>query len=165
MNWTAEDVVKKMQENKDLAGVNGCAPILASKVVTDRHIQAQIYKNRCAPETEADFASWFKDILEVYGWRWCHFRPARVMRHGVETWETPVSGNAKGLPDYHVWHCNGLYFWVELKSETGKISKAQLDCIDSLRRAGEIVFIWRPSERENIKKILESPQAGQAEKV
>ncbi len=106
-------------------------------------------------ESEKDFASWFEGYLHRKGYKFAHFRAARVMRNGVEKWETPVSGDAKGLPDYHVWHWNGYYFWAELKSEKGKLSKAQFDCIDSLRRAGETVYIWHPSERAEIMRVLE----------
>jgi len=113
-------------------------------------------------ETEADFASWFEDVLRVHGYKFAHFRPARVMRNGKETYETPVSGNAKGLPDYYVWHperrphlgFRESAFWVELKSEKGKLSEAQIECIKSLRASGAQVFIWRPDDRADIETLL-----------
>src|SRR3972149_6016351 len=120
-----------------------------------------IRKNRIT-ESEADFASWFEDWLPVHGYKFAHFRPARVMRNGKETYETPVSGNAKGLPDYYVWHperrphlgFRGSAFWVELKSEKGKLSEAQIECIKSLRASGAQVFIWRPDDRADIERLV-----------
>jgi len=115
-----------------------------------------------AAESEADFASWLEDFLHVHGYKFAHFRPARVMRNGKETYETPVSGNAKGLPDYYVWHperrphlgFRESAFWVELKSATGKLSEAQIECIKSLRASGAQVFIWRPDDRDEIERLL-----------
>jgi len=45
-----------------------------------------------------------------------------------------------GLPDLFAIH-NGRVFAIELKSETGRVSDAQLECLDRLRQAGAIVAI------------------------
>src|SRR3972149_2401829 len=83
-------------------------------------------------EAERDFASWFEDFLHLKGYKFAHFRPARVMRNGKETYETPVSGDATGLEDYFIWHEDKrVYLWAELKSETGKLSEKQKAIIDS----------------------------------
>lgn len=36
-------------------------------------------------ETEKDFASWLEELLELFGYRWVHFRPARVKRGSTKT--------------------------------------------------------------------------------
>lgn len=105
-------------------------------------------------ESEAEFATWFEDILHRFGYKFAHFRPARVMRHGKEIYETPVSGDAAGLEDYFIWHeIKRVHFWAELKSATGELSDKQQAIIASHKAAGIIVFVFRPSDRDVIENI------------
>ena len=77
--------------------------------------------------SEADLASYVEDLLNLYRWRWVHFRPAQSERG----WRTPIRGGGpdgfkgKGLPDYIAVKASRLLF-IELKSEKGKLSKAQM---------------------------------------
>ncbi len=113
-------------------------------------------------ESEDDFASWFEDFLHAKGYKYAHFRPARVMRNGKEIYETPVSGDAAGLEDYFVWHeeykpkfdYGHCFFWAELKSEKGKLSEKQAAIIESHQKAGLRVFVFRPSDRFLIERLL-----------
>jgi len=43
---------------------------------------------------------------------------------------------------------------VELKSETGRPTAAQVDVLDSLRAAGMEVHLWRPSDWPTVQAVL-----------
>ena len=115
--------------------------------------------------SERDFSKSVEDLLKFYGWQFVHFRPARVMRHGKETYETAYTGN-KGFPDYFCTKPPRILIF-ELKSETGKLSQEQKDWIDLLKSCQQPnmnlyktcdfpeVYVWRPDEIENIAKILQ----------
>jgi len=108
--------------------------------------------------TEGEFAGQVEDLLERFGWLWCHFRPARTMRG----WRTAVTGH-KGFPDYVAVRPPRLIF-AELKSEKGEVSPEQTEWIDTLRkcetktpkmfRGQPEVYLWRPSQIEEIAGIL-----------
>jgi hypothetical protein len=80
----------------------------------------------------------------TFGWRVAHFRPARVMRGGKETWETPVSADGKGFPDL-VLVRGGRLIFAELKSTTGKTSADQDAWLAELRLACPETYVWEPS--------------------
>jgi VRR-NUC domain-containing protein len=44
--------------------------------------------------------------------------------------------------------------WVELKTETGKVSAAQREWLDALKAAGAEAYIWRPSDLERVGQVL-----------
>lgn len=122
------------------------------------NVQGNLSKlsNSSTSETEKDFATWLEDMLHLKGYKYAHFRPARVMRHGKEIYETPVSGDAAGLEDYFAWHeIKKVSFWAEIKSETGELSEKQRVIIASHRMAGLTVYVWFPSDRETIMEILD----------
>ncbi|KKK55200.1 hypothetical protein LCGC14_3076950 [marine sediment metagenome] len=124
---------------------------------------------------ESDFASWFEDLLDTYGYKWMHPRPARVKRGGVEIYETAYSGH-KGYLDYTIAHeVKQRLIFAELKSETGKLSPDQQLWIDTLKECQRQitltpvpipigrklklfysfeVYVWRPSQRDEIEVIL-----------
>ena len=133
-------------------------------------------------ESEADFASWFEELLDTYGYRWMHPRPARVKRGGKEIYETAYSGH-KGYLDYTICHeAKQRLLFVELKSETGKVSPDQQLWFDTLKECQQTilleplkisngkaelrlnqytdvltipeVYVWRPSQRDEIEEIL-----------
>ena len=103
---------------------------------------------------EKAFASQVEDLLKIFGWRYSHFRPAWTEKG----WRTPLSGD-KGFPDY-VAVRQGKLFFIELKSESGKITPSQQEWLDALYElvddSGMIkVYIWRPSQIEEIADILQ----------
>ena len=82
---------------------------------------------------ESDFASWFEDLLDTYGYRWMHQRPARVKRSGQDVYETAYTGH-KGFLDYVICHeQKRRLLFVELKSEKGKLSPDQQLWFDTLK--------------------------------
>ena len=114
-------------------------------------------------ETEADFTTWVIDTAHLYGWKCAHFRPARVMRKGKETWETPFSADGKGFPDLVLTHPSKrrpLWF-IELKSETGKVSPEQKDWLWLLSVSPSAqAAVWRPSDRDKITRTLKFESFG-----
>lgn len=112
---------------------------------------------------ESDFASWLEELLDLYGYYWVHFRPARVQRGGQEIYETPFTGH-KGFPDY-VMVRNGRLIFAEIKSEKGRVSPEQQEWIDVLNLLNRKrlrmnmmspveVYLWRPDDRDSIEEIL-----------
>jgi hypothetical protein len=108
--------------------------------------------------TEEQFAGQIEDLLKIYGWRWCHFRPARTEKG----WRTAITGD-KGFPDYIAARPPRLII-AEIKSEKGAITpeqgywlwdlqKCQRDDTSPLPAIPEI-YLWRPSDIESIKEIL-----------
>jgi len=102
--------------------------------------------------TETQFASAVEDLLERCHWKWCHFRPARVLKHGIETWVTPLSGH-KGLPDY-IATKNGRLLIFELKGDTGKISPDQMGWLNPLRETKAETYVWFPSDWDQLQEVL-----------
>lgn len=98
--------------------------------------------------TEGEFSQQVEDLLNLFGWRWCHFRPART-EHG---WRTALSGY-QGFPDYIVVRDSRLIIF-ELKSEKGKLTDFQQDWLDTLKACGQTVYVWRPADIEAIAEIL-----------
>jgi hypothetical protein len=98
--------------------------------------------------SEHDFSTQVESLLEMFGWVWVHFRPARTL-HG---YRTPFSGKP-GYPDYYAVreiHPDEFQrYHFELKSEKGKLTDDQKEWV-RLTNA----FVWRPSQLEEIAKIL-----------
>lgn len=93
-------------------------------------------------ETEADFATWFEDWLNLRGHLFYHTFDSRH--------------SAAGFPDYAIVTrgVTGRLVFAELKAEDGKVSAAQLRWIAALINAGEGVYTFRPSDRDQIMRIL-----------
>lgn len=60
--------------------------------------------------------------------------------------------SAHGFPDLVLVRERTLF--VELKSETGKLSPAQAEWLEALTQAGALVYLWRPSHLEEAARIL-----------
>lgn len=125
--------------------------------------------------TEPQFATQVEDLLKRFGWRWCHFRPARTI-HG---WRTALTGH-EGFPDYVAVRPPRLII-AELKSNKGKVLPAQQEWLDDLKACriavadnievptGQKIFgvpvvqaaivnpevyLWRPDDIEEIAEVL-----------
>lgn len=91
--------------------------------------------------TEAMWSRTFKALIEACGYR------------GYHTWMSKFS--EKGFPDWTI--CNPAQkriIFVELKSETGKLSKEQIFWGELLQACGIEWYCWRPSDYEIAAKIL-----------
>ena len=105
------------------------------------------------PITEFQFSLQVEDLLKIFGWRWTHFLAARSTKGYI----TPIKGY-KGFTDY-VAVRDGILLFIELKSEKGKLTPEQEIWIDMLKAVakhslGIMVFVWRPSDLQEIIDIL-----------
>lgn len=102
--------------------------------------------------SETDFSKQVEDLMNLYGWRWTHFRPAM---NESGRWRTPLSGH-KGFPDYVAVHAGKKrLLFVELKSDKGRESAEQSEWLNDLEVAGKgEVYLWRPADIDTIVEIL-----------
>jgi len=94
--------------------------------------------------TERAFAGQVEDLCRLFQWRYYH------------SWNSMHS--PPGFPDYLLLKGARLLF-VELKTDTGKLTIPQRDWLTALAAAGKDVFLWRPQDFEEVRDIL----AGHAE--
>ncbi len=100
--------------------------------------------------TEAVFQEQVVELAHMLGWEHMHVR--RSIGKG-RSWTTAT--NVAGWPDLVLWserQCRVIA--AELKSQTGKATVEQLDVLTSLGRAGVESFLWRPSDLDDIQRIL-----------
>lgn len=106
--------------------------------------------------TEDDFLATVLDLASWAGWRRFHPRPAQYQSG---RWATHYSGD-QGFPDLVLVHPRHGCIFAELKSDTGRPTAAQEMWIQDLRHAGAEVYLWRPSDLEQIKDRLRFPRGG-----
>lgn len=90
--------------------------------------------------TERELQDAVIELAQLLGWRCAHFRPARVMRGGRETYETPFAADGKGFPDLVLVRAGRLIF-AELKSAKGVVSPEQAEWIADLERVQEALTV------------------------
>lgn len=96
------------------------------------------------------------DHLQQLGYLVAHFRPAKVMRGGVEKYETPIGADGKGWPDLVAVHpMTKRVLVAELKSESGTVKEPQLEWLRAWQGVpGAIVTVLRPSSWDDLKGLL-----------
>jgi hypothetical protein len=99
--------------------------------------------------TERSFHSAIVKMARHYGWRIAQFRAAR-MQDGE--WRTPVGGDGKGYPDFTL--VRERVMWVECKADKGRLSPSQNEWLETLKLAGQEVYVWRPRDMDEIQGIL-----------
>lgn len=104
--------------------------------------------------TEARFQKQVVDLARLLHWRVWHDNatntPRRCsncgqVRHGPR--------NAAGLPDLILVRQPRL-IWAELKTDSGDVSPEQWSWLEDLAASGQECYIWRPSQFEQIQRIL-----------
>lgn len=91
--------------------------------------------------TEADLREQIRMLCNLYGWK-MYF-----------TWSSIHS--PRGFPDLVLVNPEqGRVIFAELKSEKGKVTEDQRECLDALKACGQIVYVWRPADVEAIAEIL-----------
>ena len=128
--------------------------------------------------TETAFASQVEDLLKMFQWHWCHFRPALT----GAGWRTAMTGH-KGITDYIAVRPPRLIF-AELKDEVKETTPEQEKWLELLRECqlavvneplkvkgnkatlvfglnaipavivNPEVYLWRPHQIEEITEIL-----------
>jgi hypothetical protein len=101
------------------------------------------------PESEADFQAAVIDTARLLGYRVAHFAPART-KHG---WRTPARADGKGFPDC-VLVGRGRTLFVELKTDSGKLSDDQKAWMAALGANGAEAYVFRPSMWDEIAEVL-----------
>jgi hypothetical protein len=102
--------------------------------------------------TEEVLQDQFIKFANALGWTVAHFRPA-MLKDG--TYRTAVSGDGKGFPDNVCVHPQqGRVIYAELKSKTGALSVEQKMWRDILLAAGQEWHCWKPSDWEEIERVL-----------
>lgn len=91
--------------------------------------------------TEAQFQRTVLDLAAVNGWH--HFHPLNMR------------GSDPGWPDLTLARPPEI-LWAELKSERGRLSRAQRYWIELLRSCGLEVHVWRPRDWDAIVDRLRS---------
>lgn len=99
--------------------------------------------------TEKQFARQIEYLLELGGWRWCHYEPA-VRQSGA--WATPLRGD-RGLPDYIAVRGSRVVY-AEIKGDRGRLSDDQKAWIAALLTAGQEVYIWHPIDLTIAQEVL-----------
>lgn len=99
-------------------------------------------------ESEKDFQKTVIDLARKCGWRVAHFRPART-KHG---WRTAVSADGAGFFDLVL--VRDRIIFAEIKREKGKTSSEQDAWAAATRKAGGEVYLWRPSDWDEIVDTL-----------
>ncbi len=90
--------------------------------------------------SERDFERQVKDVAKLFSWLYYH------------TFRSQFS--PAGFPDCVLVRGSEPVIYAELKSEGGKLSEPQREWLLSLVRAGERVFVWKPSNLDQIISIL-----------
>lgn len=109
---------------------------------------------------ERELQNAVEGLLDVYHWRWTHFRPGRTST----SWRTSLSG-APGFPDIVAVRAGRLIF-AELKRESEKLSDGQEAWLRELQGCAQGLigeapefysYIWKPSHllSGEIARILE----------
>ena len=109
-----------------------------------------------AQQTEEEFQQQVIDLAHYDGWKVAHFRKARIMVNGKETYRTPVQADGTGFPDLILVKGKRLIA-AELKIKRGgriKMTAEQWDWLEALGRAGTEVYTWIPEDWEDIVEIL-----------
>lgn len=89
--------------------------------------------------SEADYQKRITDYCDLLGLKWHH--------------ETDSRKTKSGWPDL-VIAGPGAVIFAELKKQNGRVSASQQEWLDKLSGAGARVYVWRPSDWEQVEKTL-----------
>lgn len=93
--------------------------------------------------SEKDWQRTVTELATARGWRWYHPYDSRKSQ--------------SGFPDLTLVHAGfGRLIFAELKTESGKESADQLNWLDDLRATKAEVYVWRPSDWEEVKRVLQA---------
>jgi hypothetical protein len=98
---------------------------------------------------EAQWQAQVVQLAQTLGWMVQHTRPAKV----GEKWLTPITGDA-GFPDLVLAHPKRGVIFVELKTETGRLSAGQVTWRRVLNTGGAEYYLWRPDDLMQVMKRL-----------
>ncbi len=104
--------------------------------------------------TEARFMAQVVELARLNQWTVWHDAATNAPRV-CYVCHAPTRGprNTAGLPDLLLVRASQL-IWAELKAQDGATSAEQRQWIAALRAAGQTVFVWRPSDFDEIERVL-----------
>ena len=109
--------------------------------------------------SETEFQSQIVQLARITGWRVNHTRRSRG-KGGK--WATTTS--CIGFPDLTLWNPrHHRVLFVELKTDTGKLTDEQTAVLQSLQDAGADVRVWRPADWNVVQQILTHPERREAQ--
>lgn len=100
--------------------------------------------------SEAQFQRQVLQLAKLCGWRTAHFRPG-LDRRG--NWQTAVAGDGAGFPDLVLVRERVLF--VELKTDTGRLTPDQEAWRQAAQAAGATHHVWRPRDWPAIESTLQ----------
>lgn len=109
-------------------------------------------QRRKVPDLTITEAAWQATIVaaaHATGWLVNHTRRS-IGAKGK--WVTATS--VTGWPDLELAHPKHGIIYAELKRENGYLTDAQAVVLDKLRQAGGRVFVWRPSDWDEVQDVL-----------
>lgn len=109
-----------------------------------------------ATADEADFTAWIRGRARQHEWRGVHTRKSQDVLESIHTLRWDGFSEAYGVPDWLFWHERlEQSFWAELKGVRGHLSRYQKLEIPSLRRGGQVVFVWFPRDAVQADRIFQ----------
>ena len=91
--------------------------------------------------TEADLREQVRDLCKLFGWK---------MQFSWTSIHSP-----RGFPDLVLANREQKrVIFAELKSDKGKVTPQQEEWLGILKACGQIVYVWRPGDIEDIAEIL-----------
>ncbi len=88
-------------------------------------------------------------------WQGFHTRDSDGVMESIHVERLDGYTEAKGVPDWYFWNERlNQHFWAELKSASGKLSPYQKREIPSMRKGGDVVFVWYPKDALLVERVF-----------
>jgi hypothetical protein len=106
--------------------------------------------------SEAAWQTCVVDLARLYRWTVIHSADSRRQVIGRDgTAQLVGDDGMAGFPDLMLIRERVVF--VELKTATGRLRPAQHRILTSLRRAGQEVYLWRPDDLDDARRVLALP--------
>lgn len=155
---TLADLIRRMEAEGNIVSnvaVNPAAFVADDKkdtVSPKRKNGKPRLKHNAFAMNEADFQAMVIRFAVIHGWHYMHIRPGRVMRDGVEKYETAYDADSNGWPDLVLVRDRIVY--AELKSDVGVLTDGQERWLGWLAFAGAEKYVWKPKDWTKITEVL-----------
>jgi hypothetical protein len=110
-------------------------PRISEQNMTQEEFTAYIDKKM----TEKEFGRQIEELARLSGWTYYH------------TWNSQHS--QAGWPDYVLMKPPRIIY-AELKTEKGKLTRAQENMLLMLNQCKQTAYLWRPSDWNDIEEVL-----------
>lgn len=134
----------------DVGALSHSARVAATRLRRRLEGRAVTDLNRLNRMSENDLQTVVIQTAQLYGWKVCHFRPAKTDKG----WRTPIEGD-KGFPDL-VLARDGEVLMPELKSQRGRLT---IDQEEWGLHLGDAYRLWRPGDIPEIVEELKRPSS------